>query len=239
MASNCIVIIANDPENSPDLSALERYLGKRKSVYLGRSMFFDTLALCLGLADIDTVICYHPPASLERYQKMISLFAREEKDPELKSRIHGLQYYPRTSDSMIGGIADAFAHMFGLGYRRVLMIGSYCAALTPGLLKAGFLLLEKYDVAIGPTFGGRYYLFGLSQLLPRIFEGVHWESIDFYVKLGDNLKKAGAKIRELEISYEVYTPDELNQLIVDIGCWRNVGDTRTASHAEKFLRTLT
>jgi glycosyltransferase A (GT-A) superfamily protein (DUF2064 family) len=238
MASDCIVIIANDPESSHDLAALEHYLGKRKAAYLGRSIFFDTLALCLGLDEIDTIICYHPDSSLQHYQKMISLFAREEKDAEIISGISALQFYPRVSDSMIEGIADAFDSMFSRGYQRVLMIGSYCAALTPGLLKAGFLLLEKNDVAIGPTFGGRYYLFGLSQLLPGIFEGVHWESNDFYVRLGENLKKAGAKTRELEISYEVYTPDELNQLIVDIGCWRNVGDSRTACHTERFLRTL-
>ena len=48
------------------------------------------------------------------------------------------------------------------------------------MIKAGLLLLDNNDVAIGPTFGGRYYLFGLSRLLPGIFEGVHWESNDFY-----------------------------------------------------------
>ena len=238
MASDCIVIIANDPESSPDLAALVRYVGKRKAFYLGRAIFFDTLALCLGMTEIDTVICYHPPSSMPHFQKLISLFAREEKNPKIESRISTLQYYPRNSDSMIDGMADAFGQMFGRDYQKVLMIGSYCAALTPGLIKAGLLLLDNNDVAIGPTFGGRYYLFGLSRLLPGIFEGVHWESNDFYVRLGENLKKAGAKTRELEISYEVYTPDELNQLIVDIGCWRNVGDRQTAHHAEKFLRTM-
>lgn len=238
MNSDCIVIFANDLVESSDLSALLETLGERKTYYLGRAMFFDTLALCLSIPDTDLIISFNPPNAKNRFIKMIELFAHEEKNPDIMAHVDNIRLLPQNGSTIMEHISGAYRQVFDLKYERVTMVGAYCIPLGPQLIKAGFILLRENDIVVGPSFGGRYYLFGMSKFMPEVFDGVKWESNDFYIKLGENLKAANAKVQELELSYEVYTPAELNQLISDINRWRKVGDTRTAYHTEKFLRAL-
>ncbi|MCP4582706.1 MAG: DUF2064 domain-containing protein [candidate division Zixibacteria bacterium] len=238
MNSECTVIIANDPEKSSDLNAIEPSLGKRKTSYLGRAMFFDTLALCLSIPNTDVIVCYHPADSKANFEKMIGLFSREEKSNEIKSKVDRIKMFPQNGHSIMDYISNAYKQVFDLNYKRVTMVGAYCIPIDPNLIKAGFILLKENDIVVGPSFSGRYYLFGMSRFMPEVFDGVKWESEDFYIKLRENIGTAQAKVQELELSYEVYSNDELNQLISDINRWRSVGDLRTAYHTEKFLRVL-
>ena len=238
MSSECIVIIANDPELNNDLQAIESNLGKRKTAYLSRAMFFDTLALCLRVPHVDVSVYYGPAQSKKRFESMIELFSHEEKDRSVKNKVKNIRLYSQNSKTMIENITNAFIDVFNSGYKRAIMIGAYCMPLSLSLLTAGFILLREKNVVIGPSFSGRYYLFGMSKCLPEVFENVTWESNDFYVRLGENLKASNVIVQELELCYEVYTIDELNQLIGDIECWRSVGDDRTAYHTERFLRSL-
>jgi len=238
MNSECIVILANDPEQSSDLDALESTLGKRKTSYLGRAMFFDTLALCLSIHDTDVKVCYHPADSQTDFDKMIELFSHEEKNEDIISKVDQIKLFPQNGNSVMDHISNAYQQVFELDYKRVTMVGAYCIPLDPNLIKAGFMLLKENDIVVGPSFSGRYYLFGMSRFMPEVFDGVNWESNDFYIQLGQNIKAAQVRVQELELAYEVYTQDELNQLISDINRWRSVGDLRTAYHTEKFLRIL-
>jgi glycosyltransferase A (GT-A) superfamily protein (DUF2064 family) len=238
MSKKCIIIIANDPDESQDLAALEPVFGKQKSFYLGRAMFFDTLTLCLSIPRTDTIVCYHPDNSKGLYEQMINLYSHEEFDKKILKKAEALQLIPQDGDRMMSRIADTFAKAFDLGYQQVAMVGAYCLALDHHLLNAAYLLLNDNDVIIGPSFNGRYYLFGMSRPLIKVFDEVKWESNDFYIRLNENIRQAGAKSQELELSYEVYSPEELNQLILDIERWRSLGDERTAYHTERCLRAI-
>jgi glycosyltransferase A (GT-A) superfamily protein (DUF2064 family) len=238
MNSECIVIVANDPEQSKELHSIETELGKKKTGYLGRSMLFDTLAVCLSIPDVDVALFYHPSNAKIQFEKMLKLFVHEEKNKSIIAKVDRIKLYPQEAEKPMEIISNAFTKTFEMGFQRVIMMGAYCLPINLSLVKAGFILLQDNNVIIGPSFSGRYYIFGMSSCMPEVFEGVSWENNDFYVRLGTNLKKADIKVQELEISYEVYSPDELNQLITDIECWRSVGDDRTAYHTEKFLRTI-
>jgi glycosyltransferase A (GT-A) superfamily protein (DUF2064 family) len=230
--------MANDPDSSTDLVALEPVFGKQKTYYLGRAMFFDTLSLCLSIPRTDTIVCYYPEGSEDRYRQMIELYAREEFDKKLIDKVKNIRLVPQQGNMMISRIDDAFREAFESGYKRVAMIGAYCIPLDYHLINAGFLLLKENDIVIGPSFSGRYYMFGMSRPNSDIFQGVQWESNDFYIRLNQNMKKNGTRFQELELSYEVYTPEELNQLIIDIERWRSLGDERTAYHTERCLRAI-
>jgi glycosyltransferase A (GT-A) superfamily protein (DUF2064 family) len=238
MNKKCVIIIANDPDKSQDLKAFEPVFGKQKSFYLGRAMLFDTLTLCLSIQRTDTIMYYHPGDSKGLYQQMLNLYSHEEVDRKIVKKIESIQMIPQNGEKMMSRISDAFKKAFEMGYKQVAMIGAYCLALDHHLLNAGYLLLNDNDIIIGPSFGGRYYLFGMAKPLLNVFNDVNWESNDFYIKLNENIKQAGAKSQELELSYEVYSPEELNQLILDIERWRSLGDERTAYHTERCLRAI-
>ncbi len=238
MNSNCIVIFANDPDSGDDLKDFYPAFGKKNTTYLSRSMLFDTLVMCLSLPRTDVIVVYHPERTKSNYDKMLDIFKHEEVDTKIKKKADAIISIPQKGTRVMQRISGAFGEAFDRGYKRVAMIGAYSLAVDRHLLNAGFQLLKENDIVIGPSFSGRYYLFGMSRYIPEVFEGVTWESKDFYVKINENMKELGVSVQELEISYEIYSPDELNQLMLDIERWRSLGDDRTAYHTERFLRAV-
>lgn len=238
MNSECIVMLASDPGRVENLAGLVPILGERKTGYLNRAMLFDTLTVCLSLPWVDISVYYHPAGSKKQLKKNLGLFVREENDQSVKSEMDRIMLLPQNTRSTVGRFSSAFKRSFKMGYKRVIAVGTNCLSLNKTIIRAGFLLLKKNHVVIGPSFNGRYYLLGMSRHFPRAFKDIDWESKDVYVRLRANLENTRTKVQEMELSYEVNTLDELNQLINDIECWRRVGDNKTAFHTEKFLRTL-
>jgi rSAM/selenodomain-associated transferase 2/rSAM/selenodomain-associated transferase 1 len=71
-------------------------------------------------------------------------------------------------------MAGAFADSFREGSPATVIIGSDCPSLTPEILAAAFELLNTNPVVFGPATDGGYYLVGLTQLVPELFQGVAW-----------------------------------------------------------------
>ncbi|GAB3641831.1 TIGR04282 family arsenosugar biosynthesis glycosyltransferase [Spirosoma arcticum] len=73
----------------------------------------------------------------------------------------------------------AFREQFEQGANRVapdraVIIGSDCLSITPTHIERAFLALDEADVVIGPATDGGYYLLGMKQLHPFLFEGMPW-----------------------------------------------------------------
>lgn len=68
----------------------------------------------------------------------------------------------------------AFASAFAAGYQRVVIIGSDCYELSSELLQEAFDTLAHKDFVIGPAKDGGYYLLGMRQLTPKLFENKAW-----------------------------------------------------------------
>lgn len=73
-------------------------------------------------------------------------------------------------------MAYAFAEAFAEGARRVVVIGSDCPGLSTALLTEAFAQLQHRDVVLGPAHDGGYYLLGLRQPQPALFEGITWST---------------------------------------------------------------
>ncbi len=70
----------------------------------------------------------------------------------------------------------AFEESFAQGYGRVCIIGSDCYELSTAVIKQSFEALTTYDLVIGPSTDGGYYLLGMRQLYPELFQGKHWST---------------------------------------------------------------
>ncbi|RAK69739.1 TIGR04282 family arsenosugar biosynthesis glycosyltransferase [Hymenobacter edaphi] len=73
-------------------------------------------------------------------------------------------------------MAHAFAAAFAEGARRTVVIGTDCPGLRTDLLATAFRHLHSHDVVLGPADDGGYYLLGLCQPQPALFEGIHWST---------------------------------------------------------------
>jgi uncharacterized protein len=71
---------------------------------------------------------------------------------------------------------NAFSFTFEKGYKEIVIIGTDCCDLTTGVIKNAFENLSADDAVIGPATDGGYYLLGLKQHCPELFEGINWSS---------------------------------------------------------------
>lgn len=80
------------------------------------------------------------------------------------------------ADSLGARMAHAFAEAFAAGATHVAIIGTDCPGLTAAHLTQAFQLLTDHDMVLGPADDGGYYLLGLRQPQPVLFENKTWST---------------------------------------------------------------
>lgn len=71
---------------------------------------------------------------------------------------------------------NAFYHNFENGFQKVLIIGTDLYDISTELIDKAFDKLDKNDVVIGPAKDGGYYLLGMREFTPEIFENINWST---------------------------------------------------------------
>ena len=71
-------------------------------------------------------------------------------------------------------MAQAFSQAFNQGKKRVVIVGSDCPGINEATVRTAFDLLDQFDLVLGPANDGGYYLIGLRQEKPQLFEDVPW-----------------------------------------------------------------
>ncbi|TDN95670.1 hypothetical protein DET49_101269 [Salegentibacter sp. 24] len=69
---------------------------------------------------------------------------------------------------------NAFQEGFKNGYKNIILIGSDLYDLQQEDLNKAFQLLDKKEAVIGPATDGGYYLIGMNQLFPEVFQQKDW-----------------------------------------------------------------
>lgn len=91
----------------------------------------------------------------------------------------------------------AFVEAFADGMERVVIIGSDCYDLTPDLLTQAFEALQNHDAVFGPALDGGYYLLGLRQMIPSVFENKPWSQPELLEATTQELDQQGYSYQKL------------------------------------------
>ena len=75
---------------------------------------------------------------------------------------------------------EAFDIAFHQGFHKNVIIGSDCYELNHDIIQGAFQMLDEKDFVIGPAADGGYYLLGMRQKEPAIFQNKHWSSSRLY-----------------------------------------------------------
>jgi uncharacterized protein len=73
-------------------------------------------------------------------------------------------------------MSEAFRMAFATGATKAVIIGSDCPTLSEYHLEQAYEALHHNDCVIGPTPDGGYYLLGLSQHTPALFDNMAWST---------------------------------------------------------------
>jgi glycosyltransferase A (GT-A) superfamily protein (DUF2064 family) len=91
----------------------------------------------------------------------------------------------------------------------VVIVGTDCPAISVELLERSFQALEQADLVIGPACDGGYYLIGLRQNYPELFEGITWSSDRVFQETIDIAQHQGLAWAELEPLPDIDRPEDL------------------------------
>ena len=109
-----------------------------------------------------------------------------------------------------GRMFNAMKCLFEKGYERVLLIGIDSPDLPLSFIVDAFKKLEYYELVIGPSEDGGYYLIGLTKPIKNLFTNIHWGSSNV---LNETISRA----EHSRISYFLlpmwYDIDNLNNLL--------------------------
>ena len=103
-----------------------------------------------------------------------------------------------------------------------LLVGSDLPLLSRKHLEAaGAALLEgvepRADTVLGPADDGGYYLIGLRQPHPALFEGISWSTAHVAAQTRERATALGLSVAQLPSWYDVDTPADLARLRADLG----------------------
>lgn len=82
--------------------------------------------------------------------------------------------YSQTGVDLGERMSNAVQEQFAAGAGKVAIIGSDCFDITPDHIRNAFAALDTVDVVIGPATDGGYYLLGMNQLQPFLFQNMPW-----------------------------------------------------------------
>jgi uncharacterized protein len=119
----------------------------------------------------------------------------------------------------VGDLGDRMAHaiaqVFDRGARRILLMGSDCPGLTSDILADAFEALRLHDVVLGPAADGGYYLIGMRQPQPQLFDQMQWSHAQVLEQTLARLD--GLAHYLLPILHDIDTPDDLKHLPLGFG----------------------
>lgn len=70
----------------------------------------------------------------------------------------------------------AFKSSFTAGYKKIVIIGTDCPGINKSILENAFLKLNNSDIVIGPATDGGYYLLGMKEEHPILFQDIEWST---------------------------------------------------------------
>jgi rSAM/selenodomain-associated transferase 1 len=197
---NVLIVVAKEPVPGLTKTRLCPPFSAGQAAEFYRCLMLDTLALVSRLHMADHVLAYTPFGAR-------SLF--EDLAPD------DFALVPQRGADLGERLANALAHHFELGYRRVVVMNSDGPTLPLAYLEEAFAALDRADVTLGPGHDGGYYLIGMKTLHASLFQGIAWSTERVVPQTRDICRSEGLAMHELPLWYDVDVEADVSRLFSD------------------------
>ena len=140
-----------------------------------------------------------------------------------------LLYQPQNEGDLGARLVCAFQQGFQAGMERIVVIGSDCPEVKPKQMIKAFNHLQQNDLVLGPAKDGGYYLIGLRQPQPDLFQNIAWGTAKVFQQTDAIAQRLGLSIGYLDCLSDVDRPE-------DLPVWEEVC-LADASHWERYAQT--
>jgi uncharacterized protein len=140
------------------------------------------------------------------------------------------------SQRLVGAIEDLIA----VGFASICLINSDSPTAPASVFAEAARLLSSpnEDVVLGPSDDGGYYLIGIKNLHPRMFEEVDWSTDRVRAQTLERAAEIGLDVRLLPGCYDVDDSRTLHRLCDDLLGPNDSQDPAIAPATREFLRHI-
>lgn len=132
-------------------------------------------------------------------------------------------------------LGSAFKSEFARGCDSAILIGSDNPTLSAEPVAAAQRALDDgADLAIGPSVDGGYYLIGMRQPRPGVFEDIEWSTPRVYQQTLERARNLGLRVDTVSAWYDVDEPSDLERLRQDL----HVLPQHVAAHTRAALEAI-
>jgi glycosyltransferase A (GT-A) superfamily protein (DUF2064 family) len=156
MTNDVLLIFLNNPKEK---NKLTQSLGEQKAMEINEKLEF---AACKTVQDISCrkVVFTVDGCLPENHWK------NEEFNTELQ--------IGKYQNNKLENAFNSYIIQDNEDINKVVFITADCPQLTAHIIEKAFEILNKYDVCIGPEKKGGYYLMGMKEPLPFLFDNKLW-----------------------------------------------------------------
>lgn len=183
-----LIVFAKNAEPGKVKTRLARSIGDEDAYRVYLKLLEITSGVVNQLNDIDVNICFTDHIDLTNWGKAKGSL---QKGSDLGERM-----------------ANAFREGFEEGYQRVICIGTDLPDLNKELIMKAFDHFESDQVVIGPSSDGGYYLIGMDQCYPFIFENKTWSTDAVLDKTVEDLQGENMRFSLLEELNDIDTIED-------------------------------
>ena len=142
------------------------------------------------------------------------------------------QAVPQRGSSLGDRMASALQDAFELGARGCLLMGSDLPDIMRTDIQVAERALTYSDVVLGPTADGGYWLIGMREPFPQIFEGKHYGTGTVLTEAVAASREMGRTVALSRETFDIDVPQDYFQLCNQV----NMGDFRLGPRTVDAVR---
>lgn len=156
MTNDVLLIVLNTKNEQ---SKLAQSLGEEKAQEINRKLE-TTLCAAIAAVSCRKIVLYSDENGADTIWSEENLILKQQPDKHINDKLKSA-----FADYIIQDKEDV---------NKVVFVAADCPQLTQQIIEKAFESLNKYDVCIGPEKKGSYYLIGMKEPLPFLFDNKLW-----------------------------------------------------------------
>ena len=211
-----LVIMAKEPALGRTKTRLCPPLTPAQAAALYEALLRDTIHLAAALDGVQLAVALTPPEATARFE-------RWSPPGTLLLPVDGAN---------IGECLDrVLSSLLAAGHSGVMALNSDGPTLPAGYLQQARARLDQADVVLGPGEDGGYYLIGLREPRPELFDHIDWSTAQVLPQTLARAESLGLRVALLPSWYDVDTAPDLDRLRAEVASL----PPDTVPHTRRFL----
>lgn len=196
LRESAVFVMAKQPLPGKCKTRLARHLSANRACLFQEAFLRDTMDFVTETGVGGRFLCYWPPDGRDWFA----------------SEFVGVDLLQQPEESLGASLTAAFDQIFYLGFHAAIALGADTPDLPEGTIEQAIDALDEYDMVVGPTADGGYYLIGLREPAPELFRRIDWGTPEVLAETYDHASELGLRVATLDEWYDIDEIDQLRQL---------------------------